>query len=163
MRISNTRNSSLSNRRRSAGNLPLSSRCNKYNSLYNKRSPGNLHCRRGTWPGNLCLKMRFTGDSPKGPLNNRGETRLKPTKNAKHEPTRAPKAHTQHKHDLGGPRGLPGQHSVHPSSEDRLARGIDTPSGEVRLDRGPYAPSGGVRLARGLSPAPRTRSASLKG
>jgi hypothetical protein len=59
MRISNKRNSSLSSRRRSAGNLPLSSRCNKYNSLCNRRSPGNLHCRRGTRPGNLCLKMRF--------------------------------------------------------------------------------------------------------
>jgi hypothetical protein len=60
MRISNRRNSSLSSsKRRSAGNLPLSSRCNKYSSLCNKRSPGNLHCRRGTRPGNLCLKMRF--------------------------------------------------------------------------------------------------------
>jgi hypothetical protein len=59
MRISNRRNSSLSSRRRSAGNIPLSSRCNKYRSLYNRRSPGNLHCRRGTRSGNLCLKMRF--------------------------------------------------------------------------------------------------------
>jgi hypothetical protein len=59
MRISNIQNSSLSSRRRSAGNLPLSSRCNKYSSLYNRRSLGNLHCRRGTRPGNLCLKMRF--------------------------------------------------------------------------------------------------------
>jgi hypothetical protein len=60
MRISNRRNSSLSSRRRrSEGNLPLNSRCNKYNSLCNRRSPGNLHCRRGTTPGNLCLKMRF--------------------------------------------------------------------------------------------------------
>jgi hypothetical protein len=59
MRISNRRNRSLSSRRRSAGNLPLSSTCNKYSSLYNRRSPGNLHCRRGTRPGNLCLKMRF--------------------------------------------------------------------------------------------------------
>jgi hypothetical protein len=60
MRISNSRNSSLSSsRRRSAGNLPLSSRCNKYNSLCNRRNPGNRHCRRGTRPGNLCLKMRF--------------------------------------------------------------------------------------------------------
>jgi hypothetical protein len=60
MRISNRRNSSLSSSsRRSAGNLPLSSKCNKYNSLCNKRSPGNLHCRRGTRPGNLYLKMRF--------------------------------------------------------------------------------------------------------
>jgi hypothetical protein len=59
MRISNRRNSSLSNWRRSAGNLPLSSRCNKYSNLCNRRSPGNHHCRRGTRPGNLCLKMRF--------------------------------------------------------------------------------------------------------
>jgi hypothetical protein len=60
MRISNRRNSSLSSRRRrSADNLPLSSRCNKYSSLCNRGSPGNLHCRRGTRPGNLCLKMRF--------------------------------------------------------------------------------------------------------
>jgi hypothetical protein len=60
MRISNKRNSGLSSsRRRSTGNLPLSSRCNKYNSLYNRRSPGNIHCRRGTRAGNLCLKMRF--------------------------------------------------------------------------------------------------------
>jgi hypothetical protein len=59
MRISNRRNNSLSSRRRSAGNLPLRSRCNKYNSLCNRRSPGNLHCKRGTRPGNLCLKMRF--------------------------------------------------------------------------------------------------------
>jgi hypothetical protein len=60
MRISNRRNSNLSNsRRRSAGNLPLSSRCNMYNSLCNRRSPDNLHFRRGTRPGNLCLKMRF--------------------------------------------------------------------------------------------------------
>jgi hypothetical protein len=38
MRISNKRNNSLSSSsRRSADNLPLSSRCNKYNSLCNKR------------------------------------------------------------------------------------------------------------------------------
>jgi hypothetical protein len=60
MRISNRRNNSLSSsRRRSAGNLLLSSRCNKYNSLCNRRSLGNLHYRRGTRLGNLCLKMRF--------------------------------------------------------------------------------------------------------
>jgi hypothetical protein len=60
MRISNRQNISLSSSwRRSACNLPLSSRCNKYSSLCNRRSPSNLHCRRGTGPGNLCLKMRF--------------------------------------------------------------------------------------------------------
>jgi hypothetical protein len=59
MRISNRGNSSLSSRRRSIGNLPLSSRCNKYRSPCNRKSPGNLHCRRGTRTGNLCPKMRF--------------------------------------------------------------------------------------------------------
>jgi hypothetical protein len=60
MRISNRRNISLSSSsRRSTGNLPLRSRCNKYSSLCNRRSPGNLHCRRGTRPGYLCLKMRL--------------------------------------------------------------------------------------------------------
>jgi hypothetical protein len=59
-RISNKRNSSLSSsRKRSAGNLPLSSRCNKYISLCNRRNPGNLHFRRGTRPGNHCIKMGF--------------------------------------------------------------------------------------------------------
>jgi hypothetical protein len=60
MRIIYRRNSSLSSsRKRSAGNLPLSSRCVKYISLYNRRSLGNLHCRRGTRLGNLYLKMRL--------------------------------------------------------------------------------------------------------
>jgi hypothetical protein len=60
MRISNRQNNSLSSsRRRSTCNLLLSSRCNKYNSLYNTRNPGNVYSRRGTRPGNLCLKMRF--------------------------------------------------------------------------------------------------------
>jgi hypothetical protein len=90
------------------------------------------------------------GDSHKGPLNNQEETRLKPAKNAKHKSTRTPKTHTQHNHDPGGPRGTPGQHSGRPSSEVRLARGIDAPSGEVRL-------------ARRLDPAPRARPPSLEG
>jgi hypothetical protein len=59
MRISNRRNNSLSSSKRSAGNLPLSIKCNKYNSLCNRRSPINLHYRRGTRLGNLYLKMRF--------------------------------------------------------------------------------------------------------
>jgi hypothetical protein len=60
MRISNRQNNSLSSSsKRSTGNLPLSSRCNKNNSLCNRRIPGNLHCRRGTRSGNLCLMMRF--------------------------------------------------------------------------------------------------------
>jgi hypothetical protein len=60
MKISNRRNISLSSsRRRSEDNLPLSSRCNKYSSLCNRRSPCNLHYRRGTRLGNLCIKKRF--------------------------------------------------------------------------------------------------------
>jgi hypothetical protein len=61
MRISNRRNSILfSSRRRIVGNLPLSSRCNMYNRLCNRRrSPGNLHYNSGTMPGNLGLKIRF--------------------------------------------------------------------------------------------------------
>jgi hypothetical protein len=51
IRISNRQNNSLSSSRRSAGNLPISSRCNKYNSLCNRRSLVNLHCRRGTRTG----------------------------------------------------------------------------------------------------------------
>jgi hypothetical protein len=50
------------------------------------------------------------GDSPKGPLNNRGETRLKPAKNAKHKSICTPNTHAQHRHNLGGPRSLPGRH-----------------------------------------------------
>jgi hypothetical protein len=62
MRIINKQNSShSSSRRRSTDNLPLSSSCNMYSCLCKKRrrSPGNLHCRRGTSVGNLYLKMRF--------------------------------------------------------------------------------------------------------
>jgi hypothetical protein len=53
MRISNRRNNNLfSSRRRSAGNLPTTTA-----SANSRRSLGNLHCRRGTRPGYLCLKM----------------------------------------------------------------------------------------------------------
>jgi hypothetical protein len=60
MRISNRRNRSLSSSMSwSASNLPLCSRCNKYSSLCNRRSRGNLHYRRGTRTENIYLKMRF--------------------------------------------------------------------------------------------------------
>jgi hypothetical protein len=100
------------------------------------------------------------GDSHKGPLNNQEETHLKPAKNAKHKSTRTPKTHTQHNHDPGGPRGPPVQHSGHPSSKVRLARGLYAPSGGVRLARGLSAPSGTVRFARGHPRAhfPRSRT-----
>jgi hypothetical protein len=102
------------------------------------------------------------GDSPKGPLNNRGETCLKPEKR-KTKSTRTPNTHAQHRNNLGGPHGPPGRHGRRPSSEVRLARGVDALSGEVCLARGPYAPSVGVRLTPGLNHTPRTRFASLEG
>jgi hypothetical protein len=92
------------------------------------------------------------GDSHKGPLNNQGETRLKPAKNSKHKSTCTPKTHTQHNHDPGGPRGPPVQRSGRPSSEVRLARGIDAPSGGVHLARGLHAPSGGSASLEGSTP-----------
>jgi hypothetical protein len=92
------------------------------------------------------------GDSPKGPLNNRGETHVRPAKNVKHKSTCAPKTHTQHNRDPGGPHGPPVRHDRRPSSEVRLARGIGTPSGRVRFARGLHTPSGGVRPARGIPP-----------
>jgi hypothetical protein len=54
MMIGNRQNNSLSSSRMmSTGNLPLCNRCNMYNNLYNRRrSPSNLHCRRGTRVGN---------------------------------------------------------------------------------------------------------------
>jgi hypothetical protein len=103
------------------------------------------------------------GDSPKGPLNNQGETRLKPAKNAKRKSTCTPKTHTQHNHDPGGPHCPLVRRSRRPSSEVRLARGIDAPSGGVHLARGLHTPSGGVRLARGITSAPRARAENSLG
>jgi hypothetical protein len=75
--------------------------------------------------------------------------------------------HLKHMHDttatLVAPAARQGGTAERPSSEVRLARGIDapskvclarglrTPSGGVRLARGLNAPSGGVRLTRGLN------------
>jgi hypothetical protein len=105
----------------------------------------------------------LVGDSHEGPLKNRGESCLKPAKNANadqlthltciHSTTTVQVAPTARQDNTGDA----------PRREVRLARGVDAPSGEVRLARRPYAPSGGVRLARGLNHAPRTRSASLEG
>jgi hypothetical protein len=64
---------------------------------------------------------------------------------------------------LVAPAARQGGTAERPSSEVRLARGLDAPSGEFRLARGPNAPSGGDRLTRGLNPTPRARSASLEG
>jgi hypothetical protein len=75
---------------------------------------------------------QIVGDSPKGPLNNRGETRLKPEKTQNAKSTCTPNAHTKHNHDPGGPRGPPGQHNRRPSSEVRLARGLSPASLEGR-------------------------------
>jgi hypothetical protein len=96
--------------------------------------------------------LAIVGDNPKGHLNNRGETRLKPAKNAKHKSTRTPKRVRSITTTLVAPAARQHKHSKRPSSEVRLARGIDTPSGGDRLARGHHAPSGGVRLGRGLNP-----------
>jgi hypothetical protein len=64
--------------------------------------------------------------------------------------------HIKHTHNttatLVATAARQGDTAGRPSSEVRLARGLDAPSGEFRLTRGLNAPSGGVRLARGLNP-----------
>jgi hypothetical protein len=64
--------------------------------------------------------------------------------------------HLKHMHNmtttLVTPAARQGDTAGRPSSEVRLARGLDAPSGELRLARGLNAPSGGVRLARGSTP-----------
>jgi hypothetical protein len=112
-----------------------------------------------TAPRPLGEVLVFVGDSHKGPLDNQGQTLLKPAKNAKHKSTCTHKTHTQHNRDPGAPHGPPGQRSGRPSSEVRLARGIDTPSGGVLLARGLHAPSGGSASLEG-SPPPLERSPS---
>jgi hypothetical protein len=47
LRISNRQNSSLSSRRRSVGNLPLSSKCNMYNILCNRRRSQTISTAEG--------------------------------------------------------------------------------------------------------------------
>jgi hypothetical protein len=64
---------------------------------------------------------------------------------------------------LVAPAARQGGTAGRPSSEVRLARGLDAPSGEFHLAQGLNAPSSGVRLTRRLNPAPRVRSASLEG
>jgi hypothetical protein len=63
--------------------------------------------------------------------------------------------HLKHMHDataiLVAPAARQGGTAGCPSSEVRLARGLDAPSGEFHLARGLNAPSGGVRLARGIN------------
>jgi hypothetical protein len=63
--------------------------------------------------------------------------------------------HLKHMHDataiLVAPAARQGGTAGCPSSEVRLARGLDAPSGEFRLAGGLNAPSGGVRLARGIN------------
>jgi hypothetical protein len=85
---------------------------------------------------------------PQGSHKQPGETRLKPTKNAKRELTHEPKTHAQRDCDPGGP--------LRPTKATQQS----TPSGEVRLARGPDAPSGEARLARGLPRGRRPRSCS---
>jgi hypothetical protein len=88
----------------------------------------------------------------RAPLNNQGKTRLKPVKNAKHKSTRTPKRLLSITATLVAPAVRQYKHSKRPSSEVRLARGIDAPLGRVHPTRGFHAPSGGVRPARGFNP-----------
>jgi hypothetical protein len=103
------------------------------------------------------------GDSPKGPLNNQKETRLKPAKNANaNQLTHLTRIHSTTTIQVA-PTARQDNTADAPLSEVRLARGVDAPLGKVRPARGPYAPSGGARLARGLNHTPRTKSASFEG
>jgi hypothetical protein len=95
------------------------------------------------------------GDSQDGPLKNRGESCLKPAKNAKRKTHLEP--NTKHAHTAWPtPRWPPrptraAQHGA-PSSKVRLARGLTPPSNEVRFARGLMPPRAGFRLARGSPP-----------
>jgi hypothetical protein len=86
--------------RRSTSPVPRRSR-------HSWRSSTNSSTPRKLWSTSV-------GDSHKGPLNNQGETRLKPAKNANHGSTRKLKARTRRDHCPGAPRGPPGRHGGTP-------------------------------------------------
>jgi hypothetical protein len=98
------------------------------------------------------------GDNHKGPLNNQG----KPAKTRITDQL----THLKHMHNtiatLVAPAARQGGTAGRPSSEVRLARGLDAPSGEFCLARGLNDPSCEYRLARGLN-APSAGSASPEG
>jgi hypothetical protein len=106
--------------------------------------------------------MNTVGDSHKGPLNNQGETRLKPAK------TRITDQLTNLKHAhntitvLVALVAQQGGTAECPSSKVCLARGLHAPSDRVLLAQGLNTPSGEVRLTRGLN-TPSTRTATLEG
>jgi hypothetical protein len=91
------------------------------------------------------------GDSPRGPLNNRGNPPhlIKSAKsNLIHEPK---SAHTTRSQPWWPPWPTRATRLSAPSGEVRPARGLRAASGEVRPARGLSAPSGEVRPTRGLS------------
>jgi hypothetical protein len=121
--------------RRSTSPVPRRSR-------HSWRSSTNSSTPRKLWSTSV-------GDSHKGPLNNQGETRLKPAKTRITDQL----ANSKHAHDaitvLVPPVARQGGTAEHLLSKLRLARGL-------------RAPSGGVRLARGLNALPRAESASFE-
>jgi hypothetical protein len=105
------------------------------------------------------LWMVIVGDSPRGPLKQRGNPHLKPATKPKHNLPN---------HTGNGPRRRDPRRPIEaalleiPSSRLRLARGCSPPSGGLRPVRGVALPSSGLHLARGLAP-PRAGSALLEG
>jgi hypothetical protein len=102
-----------------------------------------------------CFFDKRVGDSPEGPLKNRGESCLKPVKNAKcktHLEPNTKRAHTARPTPRWPPRPTRAAPQGAPSSKVRLARGLTPPSNEVRLARGLTPPRAGFRLARGSPP-----------
>jgi hypothetical protein len=95
------------------------------------------------------------GDNRKGPLKNRGESYLKPAKNAKRKPNLGSKikhAHIAQPTPRWPPQPTKAAQQGASSSKVRLARGLTPPSSEVRLARGLTPPRAGFRLARGSLP-----------
>jgi hypothetical protein len=70
--------------------------------------------KNGKW--RMCVDYTGVGDSHEGPLKNRGESCLKPAKNAKrkHTSNLTQNIHTQHSPRRGGPHGPPERPSKAP-------------------------------------------------
>jgi hypothetical protein len=89
------------------------------------------------------------GDSPRGPLKQQGNPRLKHATKLTHT---APN-HAGHSSRRGGPQRLTkAARSKIPSSRLRLARGCTPPSDGLRPARGGALTSSRLRLARGSAP-----------
>jgi hypothetical protein len=109
---------------------------------------------------NLVIPFVLVGDSPEGPLRNRGNPKTCKKQNKTHH---LPKhARTARPTLRWPPRPTRVTQSKAPSSRFRLARGLTPPSSGFRLAQGLTPPSSGFRLTRGLAP-PRAGSASLEG